>query len=114
MEPPKFEDPFEKSAEAWLKNIFSLGCKPEIDDWIEKVSMFKPDAFISGFLDYDRWIGALHKKMSKELEEATGIPTYYMEADFYDGRDYSPEALRTRIESICQIIKAKKEMKAVN
>lgn len=114
LEPPKYTDPYEASAEAWLKHVFSLGCKPEIDDWIEKVSMFKPDAFISGFLDYDRWIGALHKKMAKELEEATGVPTYYMEADFYDGRDYSPEALRTRIESICQIIKAKKEMEAVS
>jgi benzoyl-CoA reductase/2-hydroxyglutaryl-CoA dehydratase subunit BcrC/BadD/HgdB len=108
LEPPKYTDPYEVAAEAWLKHVFSLGCKPEIDDWIEKVSMFKPDAFISGFLDYDRWIGQLHKKMTKELEEATGIPCYYMEADFYDGRDYSPEALRTRIESLCQIIKARK------
>jgi benzoyl-CoA reductase/2-hydroxyglutaryl-CoA dehydratase subunit BcrC/BadD/HgdB len=111
LEPPKYMDPYEVAAEAWLKHIFSLGCKPEIDDWIEKVSMFKPDAFISGFLDYDRWIGALHKKMSKELEKATGIPCYYVEADFYDGRDYSPEALRTRIESICQIVKARKAAK---
>jgi hypothetical protein len=33
-----------------------------------------------------------------------------MEADFWEDRDYSPEALRTRIESICQIVKMKKMM----
>lgn len=108
LEPPKYTDPYEMSAESWLKMVFALGCQPEIDDWIEKVSLYKPDAFISGFLDYDRWIGALHKKMAKELEIATGVPSFYIEADFYDGRDYSAEALRTRIESICQIVKTKK------
>ena len=108
FEPPKFTDPYEVAAESWLKINLSMGCKPEIDDWIEKVSAFMPDAFVSGFLDYDRWIGALHKKMTKELEKATGVPCYYIEADFFDRRDYSPEALRTRIESLCQIIKARK------
>ena len=73
--------------------------------------MGHPDAFIAGFLDYDRWIGALHKKMARQVEEATGVPSFYLEADFYDGRDYSPEALRTRIQSICQIIRQKKRQR---
>ncbi|HEX3010753.1 MAG TPA: 2-hydroxyacyl-CoA dehydratase family protein [Syntrophomonadaceae bacterium] len=113
MEPSKYTDPWEKSAEEWLKHIFSMGCRPEIDDWIEKVNQFKPDAMIMGYLDYDRWIGALQKNMARKTEDATGVPCYYMEADFYDGRDYSPEALRTRIESICQIVKQKKAMKSM-
>ena len=67
--------------------------------------MYPPDAFVAGFLDYDRWIGALHKSMTREVEKQTGLPSFYVEGDFYDGRDYSEEALRTRVESICQIIK---------
>jgi hypothetical protein len=31
-----------------------------------------------------------------------------MESDFWDDRDYSSESLRTRIESISQILKMKK------
>ncbi len=108
LEPSKYTDPYEMAADQWLKRIYGMGCKPEIDDWIEKVRLIKPDAMIMGFLDYDRWIGQLHKVMAREVEKATGVPCFYVEADFYDGRDYSPEALRTRIESICQIIKTRR------
>jgi benzoyl-CoA reductase/2-hydroxyglutaryl-CoA dehydratase subunit BcrC/BadD/HgdB len=111
MAPSKYTDPFEMAAEQWLKRIYGMGCAPEIDDWIEKVNTHKPDAMIMGFLDYDRWIGALHKTMARKVEEATGVPCFYMEGDFYDGRDYSPEALRTRIETICQIVKVRKSLK---
>lgn len=107
LEESKFTDPYEKSAEAFFKTNFTIGCHEETQDWIDKCETFKPDAFIAGFLDYDRWIGALHKKMMREVEEATGIPSFYIEGDFYDGRDYSMEALRTRVESVCQIIRAK-------
>ena len=44
------------------------------------------------------------------MQERTGVPSYYIEADFWDDRDYSPEALKTRIESVCQIIKMRKAM----
>lgn len=108
MAPPQYTDPYEMAAEQWLKMLFSMGCKPEIDAWVEKINMLKPDGMIVGFLDYDRWIGQLHQTMSRKVEELTGVPTFYMEGDFYDGRDYSPEALRSRIESICQILKQKK------
>lgn len=111
MAPSKYTDPYDQTAEAWLKSNYTLGCHVETDDWIAKVKMLKPDAYISGFLDYDRWIGTLHKQMTKKVEEACGIPSFYIEGDYYDGRDYSEEALRTRIESICQIIKADKQNK---
>ena len=45
------------------------------------------------------------------VEEKTGVPSYYIEADFWDDRDYSPESLKTRIESVCQIIHARKALK---
>ncbi len=111
LAPSNFEDPYEQAAEAWLRNIFTMGCHEEVQDWIEKVQTYKPEGFIAGFLDYDRWIGALHKRMARQVEEATGVTSFYLEADFYDGRDYSAEALRTRVESICQIIKTKHAQK---
>lgn len=111
LQPAKFTDPYEKSAEAWLKGIFTMNCHEEVQDWIDKINLYKPDGFIAGFLDYDRWIGALHKNMAREVEKATGVPSFYLEADFYDSRDYSPEALRTRIESICQIVRTKHAQK---
>lgn len=109
--PPKYTDPYEQIAEAWLKSDFTLGCHVETQDWIEKVKMTGADAYVAGLLDYDRWIGTLHKRMAREVEKACGIPSFYIEGDYYDGRDYSDEALRTRIESICQIIKADKQNK---
>ena len=109
MTPSKYTDPYEQTAESWLKSNYTLGCHVETADWIAKVKMLKPDAYVSGFLDYDRWIGTLHKQMTREVEKACGIPSFYIEGDWYDHRDYSEEALRTRIESICQIIKADKK-----
>jgi hypothetical protein len=40
--------------------------------------------------------------------ERTGLPTFYIEGNSWEDRDYSPEALRTKVESICEILKMKK------
>jgi hypothetical protein len=42
------------------------------------------------------------------VEEKTKLPIVYLEGDNWDDRDYSLEALRTRIESICEIMKMRK------
>jgi hypothetical protein len=92
--------------------VFGMGCHVEISTWIEKVNRARPDALLMGFFDYDRWLGQMHKMGAREVEKATGVPTFYIEADFFDDRDYSQEALRTRIESISQVIKMRKAAKA--
>ena len=80
----------------------------EADAMIEKVKANNPDGMLMGFFDFDRWLGA-HQKMCAEIvQKATGVPHYYIEADFWDDREYSEEALRTRIESICQIMHTRK------
>ena len=82
----------------------------EVAAMVEKVKANKPDGMLMGFFDFDRWLGA-HQKMAADLvEKETGVPHYYIESDFWDDRDYSEEALRTRIESICQLLYMKKEM----
>ena len=107
---PSFEDPFMAAAEQWLRMPFGQNLKAEAESMVEKVQANKPDGMLMGFFDFDRWIGAHQKICSKLIEERTGVPTFYMESDFWEDRDYSPEALRTRIESISQVVKVKKAM----
>lgn len=107
------DDPWMAAAEMWSKNGMCRNLAGEADSMSEKVEMFHPDGMILGFFDFDRWLGAQQKIMAKLVEERTGVPSYYLEADFWDDRDYSPESLKTRIESICQIIHTKKALKAM-
>lgn len=46
--------------------------------------------------------------MKKVLEEELGIPVLALEGDFYDIRSYSPEALRTRVETFAEMLRARK------
>ena len=109
MSPTKYKDDiWMASAESWLRNGMCQNLSCETDSIIEKIEIANPDGMIMGFFDFDRWLGAQQKLIARLLEERTGIPTYYIEADFWDDRDYSPEALRTRIESICQVINMRK------
>jgi benzoyl-CoA reductase/2-hydroxyglutaryl-CoA dehydratase subunit BcrC/BadD/HgdB len=112
MSPPAYKDPFMAAGEQWLKMPFGQNCRAEVDTMIEKVKANNPDGMLMGLFDFDRWLGAHQKMASKLVEEATGVPIFYMEADFWEDRDYSPEALRTRIESMCQVVKMKKASKS--
>lgn len=58
-----------------------------------------------GLFDFDRWVGPQQKLQAKMVEETLHIPCFYIEGDFWDDREYSPEALKTRVESICQVFK---------
>lgn len=104
------DDMYLNLAEAWLRFPLGQNMGYEVESMVEKVKANKPDGMIMGFFDFDRWLGA-HQKMAADLvEKRTGVPHFYVEADFWDDRDYSEEALRTRIESICQMLYMKKEM----
>ncbi len=109
MKPPRYmDDPFMGIAEQWLKMPLGQNMGYEAQAMIEKVKANKPDGMVMGFFDFDRWLGA-HQKMCAEIvEKETGVPHYYIESDFWDDREYSEEALRTRIESICQILHNRK------
>lgn len=107
--PSKYKDPYMQASESWLRMTIGQNLGYDAKNMIEKLETNMPcDGLVMGFFDFDRWLGAHHKIMAKLLEEATDVPTFYIEADFWEDRDYSPESLRTRIESICQIIKMKK------
>ena len=111
LKPPRFEDPYMALAEQWLKMPFGQNMGYEFANMVDKVEVNKPfDGLLVGFFDFDRWLGAHHKMAAKHIQEKTGVKTFYMESDFWEDRDYSPEALRTRIESVAQIVKLQKQM----
>lgn len=111
LSPSKYpDDPYMSIAENWLKYPLGQNMGYEVASMVEKIRTNKPDGMFMGFFDFDRWLGAHHKMAAELVEKETGVPHYYIEADFWDDRDYSEEALRTRIESISQIVHMKKEM----
>ena len=111
MSPTKYpDDPWMSAAESWARNGMCMNLNGEANAMIEKIELCNPDGMILGFFDFDRWLGAQQKIIAKIVQERTGVPSYYIEADFWDDRDYSPESLKTRIESVCQIIKMRKAM----
>ena len=103
--PTRPDDPWYTAAEAWSRNPMCSNMKNECDSYIEKLRTYKADGMLLGFFDFDRWVGPQQKLQAKIVEETLGIPCFYVEADFWDDREYSPEALKTRIESICQVFK---------
>jgi len=42
------------------------------------------------------------------LEQNTGVPTLALEMDYYDSRNYSAAALRTRVEAFAEMLRAKR------
>ena len=108
LKPPSFEDPHMVAAEAWLRRSMSVnpGYKAEII--AEKIQTYGVDGMIFGFFDFDRWLGSDQRLLAKLVEEKSEVPVFYIEGDVWEDRDYSPEALRTRIETVCEIVKMRK------
>lgn len=105
---PTFEDPYMAAAETWLRMGANCNVGYEAEQICEKLETYGADGMIFGFFDFDRWLGGSHSLLCRIVEEKSGLPTFYIEGDSWEDRDYSPEALRTRIESICEIIKMRK------
>lgn len=102
------DDPFMVMAEIWLRRGSIQNMGSDINGMVERCETYHPDGVVMGFFDFDRWLGAHQKTASKRVEERTGVPHFYMECDFYDDRDYTEETMSTRIESICQVLKMRK------
>ena len=106
--PPRFDDPFMAAAETWLKRSSTINTGYRAQLICEKMETYGIDGVVFGFFDFDRWVGSDHRLLARMVEERTKKPVFYIEGDIWDDRDYSPEALRTRIESICEIVKMRK------
>jgi benzoyl-CoA reductase/2-hydroxyglutaryl-CoA dehydratase subunit BcrC/BadD/HgdB len=106
--PATYKDPYLATAETWLRRGSCGNPGFEADQICEKLENYGADGMIFGLFDFDRWFGSSHRLMARMVEEKTKLPVFYIEGDAWEDRDYSQEALRTRIESICEIIKMRK------
>ena len=87
-------------------NAVNMLTEAQID--IKILSRYSFDGALFGFFSHDRWIGALHKTMIKEVEEKTGIPHYYLEGEFWNEGKYSMEDRMPFIRGICNSLKIAK------
>jgi benzoyl-CoA reductase/2-hydroxyglutaryl-CoA dehydratase subunit BcrC/BadD/HgdB len=108
LTPPTFEDPYMAAAEGWLRTSGMVNPGYQAEQICEKMVTLKVDGMVMGLMDFDRWLGSSHRLLARMIEEKTKLPVFYIEGDNWDDRDYSQEALKTRIESICEIVKMRK------
>jgi len=108
LKPPTFEDPYMAAAESWLRRSMHVNLGYQAELICEKLETYGADGMVFGFFDFDRWLGSSHRLLARMVEEKTKLPTFYIEGDIWEDRDYSQEALRTRIESVAEIIKMRK------
>lgn len=106
--PLSYSDPYMASAEIWLRGSSIANTGFQAEELCEILETYHYDGMLFGFFDFDRWLGSDDRLLARMVEEKTGIPAFYVEGDFWEDRDYSREALRTRIESIAEILKMRK------
>ena len=75
----------------------------------EAVKGSNVDGFIWNYLFHCRPISQTSHLMKQFVEKETGIPVLSLEFDIADNRTFSAEALRIRIETFADILRARKE-----
>jgi len=101
-------DPYRASAEIWLRGAVINNTGFQAEQLSEQLVTYGFDGMLFGLFDFDRWLGSDDRLLARMIEEKTDLPTFYVEGDFWEDRDYSREALRTRIETVCEILKQRK------
>ncbi|RPI95884.1 MAG: 2-hydroxyacyl-CoA dehydratase [Spirochaetales bacterium] len=77
--------------------------------WVDAVKTLNLDGVIWGY-QYNCRPLSIGSHLVKELIEAeTGVPTLSLEMDYYETRNYSSEALRTRVEAFAEMLKDRKK-----
>lgn len=76
--------------------------------WAEVVEDFKLDGSICGYQFNCRPLAEVSHLLPKFVAETTRMPCLSLEMDYYDSRTYSSGALRTRVETFAEMLKAKK------
>jgi len=74
----------------------------------EAVKALSIDGVVWGYLYNCRPAAILSHMVKKYVEENTGVPVLSLEVDIYDSRDYSAGALRTRVETFSEMLRARK------
>lgn len=74
--------------------------------------IWKPDGFVWDYLFSCRPFALLSLATKYEVERDLHLPTLALEVDIYDTRSYSAQALRTRVETFAEMLRARKALAA--
>jgi hypothetical protein len=74
----------------------------------ESLKFAEVDGMIYNYQFSCRPLACNSKLLKWHIEKETGLPTLLLDMDFYDDRNYSAAALRTRLEAFCEMLKARK------
>jgi len=75
---------------------------------VQRCAQAVQDLHADGFIFNCRPLAQPSHFLKKWIEENLGIPTLSLEADNYDSRAYSAEALKTKVETFAEILRARK------
>lgn len=105
LTPSRFQDPYMAAAETWLKTSTRVNAGYRAELICQKIRYYNLDGVLLGGMVFDRWWGTEYFMIKRLIEDKIGVPCLYIEADIWEDRDYSPETLRTRLETFAEIVK---------
>jgi len=76
--------------------------------WVDAVKTLNMDGVIWGYQYNCRPMSIGSHLVKQVIEQETGVPTLSLEMDYYETRNYSAEALRTRVEAFAEMLKSRK------
>ena len=98
----------EKRAEKAMYGGFYHSSYGNIKRTEESLKFAEVDGIIYNYQFSCRPLVCNSKLTKLHLEKETGIPILLLDMDFYDDRNYSAAALRTRLEAFAEMLKARK------
>jgi hypothetical protein len=107
-----YTTPGEIIANYELATGYFNGTDAQIKQYERAAEVMKLDGFIINYPYNCRPAATLSQIAKKNLEAKSGLPVLSLEFDIFDSRAYSAAALRTKVETFAEILKAKKAAKA--
>jgi len=74
----------------------------------EAIKVLDMDGILWGYIYNCRPLAQTSHYLKKWVEDNTGVPVLSLEMDMYDSRSYSAGALRTRVETFAEMLRARK------
>ena len=107
----KYNTPEEQSVEGSLRRGVFHSTSGFLNETNEGVQMLGLDGFLWFYQKACRATTPQMLIYKKAMEEELGIPVLALEADLFDTRSYSAEALRTRVETFADLLRERKAAK---
>jgi len=103
-----YQTPGERIADYEMAAGYYYGTEGQVKFYENAIKIMKLDGFIAQYLYNCRPVATISHIQKKYLEETTGLPVLSLEIDNFDSRAYSADALRTKVETFAEMLKARK------